>query len=145
VKLAEMTIVASLAWTGCSTAGPAAPVPIETGKTFSLKIGEMAQAADGVLRVGFDGVTADSRCPKGEQCVWAGEANVRVWLQQGAGPRELRELHLAPGKQQATRLRGQELRLVGLAPHPVSGKVIPQADYLATLNLSPGAAADPER
>lgn len=134
-----------MAWTACSTAGPVAPLPIETGKAFSLKVGEMAQAADKGLRVGFDGVSADSRCPKGEQCFWAGDATVRVWLQWGVGPRELRELHLAPGKPQATRVRNQELRLLRLGPYPVSGKVIAQGDYLATMTLSHGAAVDPER
>jgi len=134
-----------MAWTACSTAGPVAPLPIETGKAFSLQVGEMAQAADKGLRVGFDGVSTDSRCPKGEQCVWAGDATVRVWLHWGVGRREMRELHLAPGKPQATRVRNQELRLLRLDPYPVSGKAIAQANYRATLTLSDSAAADPER
>jgi hypothetical protein len=121
------------------------PVTIAPGKSFSLKVGERAQIASGGWVVGFDGVTADSRCPKGEQCVWAGDATVRVWVQFGAGPREMRELHLAPGKPQATRVQNQELRLLRLDPYPFSGKVIAQADYRATLTLSDGAAADPER
>lgn len=145
MKLAAATVVASLAWTGCSTAGPAAPASIEPGKAFSLKTGESAQTRDGLLRVGFDGVTADSRCPKGAQCVWAGDATVRVWLQHGSGARETRELHSSPGSAQAARVLDHDLHLVRLDPYPVNGKPIVKADYVATLILSRGAAAAPER
>ena len=83
MRLAAATIVASLVWTACSVADPAQPVYFELEKNFSLRAGESAQTRDGALRIGFDGVTADSRCPKGEQCVRAGEVSVRVWVQQG--------------------------------------------------------------
>lgn len=145
MKLAAATVVASLAWTGCSTAGPAPPELVEPGKAFSLKTGESAQTRDGSLRVGFDGVTADSRCPKGAQCVWAGDATVRVWLQRGSGARETRELHSSASAPQMARLLDHELRLVQLDPYPINGKPIVQADYVATLILSRGAAAAPER
>ena len=145
MRLAAATIVASLAWTACSTAGPAAPAPIELGKAFSLKPGEVALTADGGIRIGFTGVTADSRCPKGEQCVVAGDATVRVWLQQGAGPRQVGDLRAAPGKAQQLQVFAHELRLVGLAPYPVSGRVIAPADYAATLILTRSASGDPDR
>ena len=145
MKLAAATIVASLAWTACSMAGPARPVPIEPGKDFSLKAGESAQTPDGSLQVGFDGVTADSRCPKGTQCVWAGDATARVWLQQGPGPKQMHELRAAAGAAQAVRVLGHELRLLRLDPYPVSGRPIAQGDYVATLSLSRSPTADPER
>ena len=145
MRLAAATIVASLAWTACSMAGPARPVHIEPGKNFSLRTGESAQAHDDALRVGFEGVTADSRCPKGEQCVWAGDATARVWLQHGSGPRETRELHAAPGAAQAVRVLDHELRLVRLDPYPVTGKPIAKADYVATLTLSRSSAAESDR
>ncbi len=139
-------IVASLAWTACSVAGSAGPtMSFEVGKAFRLKPGQSAQAAGQALRVGFDGVVADSRCPKGEQCVWAGDATVKVWLQQGSGPKQTRELHVAPGAAQTATALGHELRVVSLDPYPVTGKTIANADYVATLMLNRGAAADPER
>lgn len=146
MRLATATIVASLAWTACSTGGPAGAAPIELGKPFSLRPGEMVHTSDNALRIGFTAVTADSRCPKGEQCVVAGDATVRVWLKQGAGPRQAGDLRAAPGKAQALQMFSHELRLVGLAPYPVSGKVIAAADYVATFTLSRGAPpGDPDR
>lgn len=139
MRLAAATIVASLAWTACSLAGPDRPLPVETlalGQRFTLRAGQSAQSADGRLQVGVVGVTSDSRCPKGERCVWAGDATVQVWLRQASGPKETRELHTAPGPAQTARAFGHELCLVQLDPYPVSGKTLAQQDYVATLTLS---------
>lgn len=133
MRFAAATTVASLVWTACSVAGP--PVPVEAGKSFSLRIGESARAGTEALRVGFEGVTADSRCPKAERCVSAGDATVRVWLQRGSGPKEVRELHTAPGATQAANAQNHEVRLLRLDPYPVTGKPIAKGDYSATLTL----------
>ena len=147
MRLAAAIILTTLTWTACSVAGPTASPPIESGKPFSLRVGDTVQSASDGLRIGFDGVSADSRCPKGEQCVWAGDAILRVWLQQGSGPRLTRDLHAAPRAGQAAVALGHELRLVRLDPYPISGKVIAARDYVATLTLTPArsAAADPDR
>ena len=137
------TLVASLSWTACSAAGP--PLLIEAGKPFNLRAGESAQTSDQALRVGFDGVTADSRCPKGEQCVSAGDAIARVWLQQGFVPRETRNLHTAPGSVQRANAFGHELRLVQLDPAPISGRTIDKSHYIATLTLTRGSTDAPDR
>jgi len=145
VRLSAAAIAASLVWTACSASGPARVVMIEPGTNFSLRVGESAQTRDGALRLGFEGVTSDSRCAKGEQCVWAGDAVVRVWLQQGAGPRQTRELHAASGATQTVHVPGQELRLVSLDPYPVAGKTVATSDYVATLALSKISAAESDR
>ena len=100
----------------CSTADPARPVSLEPEKSFSLRAGTSAQTSDGRLRIGFDGVSADSRCAKNEQCVWAGDAVAQVWLQPGAGLKERHDLHTAPGAAQAVRRQDHELRLIRLDP-----------------------------
>ena len=145
MRLAAATVVASLAWTACGTAGPAPPAHIEPDRNFSLRAGESAPARDGTLRIGFEGVTADSRCPKGEQCVWAGDVTARVWLQHGSGPRETRELHIAPSAAQAVRVLDHDMRLVQIDPYPVSGKPIAKADYVVTLVLSRQSAPRSDR
>jgi hypothetical protein len=128
-------------------AGPARPLQFELGKSFSLRAGESAQAADAALRVGFEGVTSDSRCPKGEQCVWAGDATVQVWLQEGSGPRQTRELHTAPGVAQGVQALGHDVRLLRLDPYPVAGSAIARGAFAAMLIVtqSSGSSAQPER
>lgn len=145
MKLAVATVAALLAWAACSTAGLALPLQFELGKNFSLKAGESAQASDPALRVGFVGVVQDSRCPKGEQCVWAGDATLQVWVERGAGPRVVRELHATPGAAQTVRVLDYGLRLVRLDPQAVTGKVIAQGDYVATLMLSRDSATESDR
>ena len=115
------------------------------GEAFSLQTGESAQARDGALRIGFDGVTADSRCPKGEQCVRAGEATARIWLQHGSEPKEIRELHTAPAVAQSIRVLDRCVRLVRLDPIPVTGRAIAKSQYVATLMLSCDAADQADR
>jgi hypothetical protein len=139
-KFAAALLVAPVFWTACTLAGPAAP-SFEMGKNLSLRVGESAQARSGDLRVGFVGVSSDSRCPKGVQCVWAGDATVQVWLQQGSGPREVRELHTAAGRAQSATALGHVVQLVSLEPYPVANQAIKPSDYVATITLTPGRAA----
>ncbi len=145
MKLTAAVITAWLACSACSAAGPAPPLVIDLDKAFSLRVGEAAKTADGALHVGFEQVTADSRCPRGEQCVWAGDATARVWLQQGTGPRLPRELHTAPGAQQATRLAGYELHLNRLDPYPTSGRVVAPDAAVVTLTLSRATQPEADR
>lgn len=135
MRLLAVTVMSSLAWAACSMAGPDRPLQIELGQRFSLQVGQSAQTRDGALRVGFEGVAADSRCPKGERCVWAGDATAKVWLQLGSAPREVRELHTQPGPAQATHFAGHELRLIELGPYPAAARMPVPADYVATLML----------
>lgn len=146
MRSAIATIVALLACSACSSASPAPPVGAGTGQPFSLRVGESARIDDGALVIGFEGVTSDSRCPKGERCVWAGDATVRVWLQQSGGPRLTRELHTASNPRQAENAPSHGLRLVRLDPLPITGKVIAQGDYVATLARDRDASVTaPER
>ncbi len=139
-RAAAAIIVAALVWTACSVAGPVRSELIEPGQDFSLRPGELVQLRGDSLHVGFAGVAADSRCPRGEQCVWAGDATVRIWLQRGAGPRQARELRAAAGAGQTARALDHEVRLVRLEPHPVAGKALARQDYVATLRLTRAAA-----
>ena len=135
MKLAATTLAAALGWSACSAVGPDALPTAAASRELILRAGESANTEAAGLRVGFVGVSSDSRCPKGERCVWAGDAVVQVWLQRGAEPRESLELHVAPGDGQAAQALGHELRLVRLDPYPVSGRPIAQRDYVATLML----------
>ena len=110
--------------------------------TFQLRVGQSTAMAGVPLAVGFDAVIADSRCAKGEACVWEGDAIIRVWLQGAGGVREQRELHTASRQPRAVSFEGYGLRLVALAPYRISGRTIPPAAYVATLMVTPGTGAE---
>ncbi len=126
-----------LVCTACSlapTLQSAQPAAAEPGRAFTLRVGESVRTKDGAWAIGFEGVHADSRCAKGEQCIWAGDATVRVWLKKAGGERFNRELHTAPNMPSAIG-SPLELRLLRLDPPALVGRSLAQGDYAATLAL----------
>jgi hypothetical protein len=135
MRFAKPWIAAALAWSACSLAcANPAPLPeVQANQPFTLKQGASAQWSAGGLRVGLEAVTADSRCATGTQCVWAGDATVRVWVQRTAGAKDVRELHTAAQAAHTVVIGDLELTLVALDPQPVAGQVIDKGAYTATL------------
>lgn len=109
----------------------AADIRIELGRTATVEAG--------ALEVTFSEVTTDSRCPKGEACVWEGDAVVRVALKSAADAGTV-ELHTASRLSQAAAFAGWFVELVALDPVPVAGKPIPQG-YVATVRVTRDAPA----
>ena len=59
------------------------PAQLSLGQPFSLRSGESAVLQRENVRLRFDSVPEDSRCPKTVQCVWAGNARVRLEITVG--------------------------------------------------------------
>src|SRR5688572_32988210 len=53
----------------------------EIGRAFEMKIGETISV--GELRLTFRNVEGDSRCPIDAVCVWAGDAEIALRIEQG--------------------------------------------------------------
>lgn len=68
--------------------------PIRLGQPFTLKFGETAQLTDDPLRISFDSVVEDSRCPVKVQCVWAGRVIVGLTVAIPDGPKSSFDLQL---------------------------------------------------
>ena len=122
-----LIVLAAVLAAGCRS--PTAP-DAEAGKPFDLKVGSTATLSDG-LRLKFDRVSADSRCPSDAQCVRAGEAIIAVSLVTSNGSPETREMRTdASGSQIA--YANHTIRLAALAPYPKSTEQIRPQDYVAT-------------
>ena len=127
IALVSCTSVAS----GCA-AQPSQPSrPL--GQPFDLKAGTSAVLADG-LRLTFERVRADSRCPLDALCIQAGEAIVVLTLAQAAAAQVEQELRTTPGSSEASYL-SYVIKLVALAPYPRSTQQIRPEDYVATLTV----------
>jgi hypothetical protein len=126
--------VALVAWSlgvGCA-AHPAQPSrPL--GQPFDLRAGVSAVVADD-LRVTFNGVRSDSRCPMDAVCIQAGEAIVALTLSPSAAAAVERELRTSPGLSEVSYL-SYVVKLVALAPYPKSTQQIRPEDYVATLSI----------
>ncbi len=118
--------------------GPSGTVQAETGRRFELTVGADAEVAGTHLRLRFLGVADDSRCPLDVQCVWAGNAVVRLRLTGGEAASDV-GLNTGLDPKSAP-YAGYTVVLSGLAPAPRSGTTIPQASYVATLEVRPSGA-----
>jgi hypothetical protein len=117
---------------GCS--GPTAPDRVPKGEPFDLRIGESALTTDD-LRVKFDTVRSDSRCPMDALCVRAGEAVLALTLSLPGEAAVGRELETVPSRSQTSYSRFT-ITLVQLQPYPRSDRRIQPGDYVATFTVS---------
>jgi len=101
----------------------------ELGKAFSMKIGESVALND--LRLTFRSVDGDSRCPIDVVCVWAGDAEIALKIEQGSKA-AVAALHttLEPKK---TEWNGYTVSLVSLAPSPKASVPVDPANYRAEI------------
>ena len=123
--------------TGCA-ASAESPTEVLLGRDFQLQVGQSAHIVEANLTVGFQGVSSDSRCAKGEACVWEGDATVRIWLQQTGGSKDEFELHTSSRGLKVAVYKGFSVRLVAVHTTPVSGSEIASAEYSVTFKVMPG-------
>jgi hypothetical protein len=119
----------SLLTTGMHCGDPAQPA---LGQPFSLRLGESAVLRRENVRLRFDSVPEDSRCPKTVQCVTAGNARVRLEITVGSAAPSVVELNTARGPREAE-IEGFRVVLGGLTPYPLATQPIPEKEFLATL------------
>lgn len=108
----------------------------ELEKPFSLQAGEQMQAASAPdMIVHFTQVTEDSRCPKGVNCVWEGEAVAELVL--GKMGTDTLALTYRPGREEAAlgRASGYSFRLLEVNPYPEKGQSIEKENYEIVLEI----------
>jgi hypothetical protein len=113
---------------GC--AGPTQPDRVPKNEPFDLRIGESALTTDDI-RIKFDTVRSDSRCPSDVNCVRAGEAVIALTLSKEGEIPVGRELDTTPARSSTTFLNFT-ITLSQLQPYPRSDRPIQPGDYVAT-------------
>ena len=108
----------------------AAPEP-EFGRPFDIKAAELV-AIQG-LRITFEGVSEDSRCPTGVQCFWAGDAAASFTLEKPPAAAQQRTLHTNDPFERQTDFGDFVIRLEDIIPYPKEGVAVAAGDYRATL------------
>lgn len=114
--------------------GGGEPVRVRLGQEVKLRAGGGAVVEGEGLRVRFDSVANDSRCPEGVTCVWAGNAEVLIEA-EADGVTAVMKLNTHGGDNfpKQGRHRQYVVELVGLSPRPVEGSGTKAADYEVTL------------
>jgi hypothetical protein len=104
-------------------------------KAFTLKVGESGIVENHGLRIEFREVVEDSRCPRGADCIWEGNARVSLLVRDCSKEPVIVKLNSTQGNKSET-VGGVTVSLISLDPYPESGSGIASADYSATLKIS---------
>jgi hypothetical protein len=113
------------------------------GREFSIRAGRAVTLAREGLRLRFVRVAADSRCPEGVDCVWAG--NAEVVIEVGTTNRRVSKTlrlntNASPERPAEDKYRTYTVKLVGLKPYPHASRKIRQGEYTATLLVTQAEA-----
>lgn len=138
-KLWPFMVLLALALIGCQVneAARADAPGFNLNEPFTLSGGQEGLIAGENLRLRFDQVLEDSRCPTRVSCVWTGQARITVTVRPDGNGATTVEFNTnpAPGRTVSTAHVGPYgIELQSLEPYPQSPEdPIPFGDYRATL------------
>jgi hypothetical protein len=133
-------VVLGLALASChSNQAGAQPIAINLNQSFTLGGGQEATINGENLRLRFDKVLEDSRCPRSVECFWTGQARIALLVEpNGRGETTLEfNTNPAPGQNnQTARLDEFTITMESLDPYPQTiDQPIRLGDYRATLSV----------
>jgi hypothetical protein len=120
----------------CSSDSPAGPDEPTLGKPFDVRANETAVLASEGLRITFQKVRNDSRCPEGVSCVWEGDAEVVLQVETAPEDRAEMGLHTNHRFPSAASFLKYRVVLQELRPLANASKPVAPEDYVATLVVS---------
>jgi len=108
---------------------------IRLGQEFDLKINQEAAIEGEGLAVVFESVLEDSRCPEGVDCIWSGNAKIRIRSSKQKHAPATIELNTNVGPKSSSYL-DYEIKLVALKPRPKADKPVQSNEYKAALIIT---------
>ena len=126
-------LLASLALAGCGTAPAQRAQCVEAGAEVTLAPGEAVSLGSSDLTVRFLAVSADSRCPRDVQCIWAGEVKVQLEIEDG---RARSKVEVIGGSNAVS--GDWRVTLVRVDPQTSRTSKIAPAGYRATIKVEKG-------
>lgn len=132
----SLFLISTLAFAVCGQPQPFEPeIPVSLDESFVLRVDQAATVAGTPLRIAFQQVLQDSRCPSDVVCVWAGNARVRLAVTlQGDGEAAV-DLNTGLDPRSSS-VPGYEITLEEVQPETTTTSSIPPADYLARLRVT---------
>lgn len=108
------------------------------GQQVVMNVGDQAEVDGGRFRVRFQEVISDSRCPRGHQCISAGQAKVRVWIEEGSNPGRSHMI-AGPARVFHSVSKNYSIQMKSLEPYPEASveKLKTQTLTLVIRELSP--------
>jgi len=104
--------------------------------TFEMKFGEVYCNGAERIRIAFDSLYGDGRCPIGVYCVWEGNARVHFTLEDKKEGTSEFILNTSGGLLTDTTIHGIVYELINLDPYPIVDVDYKQEVYTATMLIS---------
>ncbi len=114
--------------------GSVAMAETKNDAPIKVSVGKQKKFSRSKITVKFVSVEEDSRCPEGVNCVWAGNAKIKVQLGESGKAGEMFELNTNVGAKGAT-VGSYAVSLVSLTPTPKNNIRINQNGYTATFSI----------
>ena len=95
-----------------------------------VQINKEKRFAKSKLSIRFVELVEDSRCPTDTNCIWAGNAKIKIRVARNGRSQEL--TLDTNGPNQAATAEGYSIKLIGLTPAPRSNIRINRNGYIAT-------------
>src|SRR5688500_409766 len=107
----------------------------QTNREIKLSVNGQKAIDRKDLTVKFVSVLEDSRCAEGTNCIWAGNAKVKLKLKKKNGAWETFELNTNLEKQEIE-FGGYSIKITALTPTPKENVKISRNGYVAVFNVS---------
>lgn len=120
---------------GCKDKGT-----VNFDEDFVLAPGDVVRLADSDIYVGFMGVVNESRCPKGVNCIRAGDVTITLATGKDAGRTFEMKLDAGQKGPNKRQLGTYTMELHEVTPYPSADGQIAPEDYRVTLRVT-GAAS----
>jgi hypothetical protein len=119
----------------CTSDSPSAPMgPLDV--RIVVGVGEAADVQGASIRIRFQGVMGDSRCPADVVCIQGGDAVVRIDVLPSGSPGPSVTYDLHTGNMQPVNHANLLIALVQLSPYPFSSRPVSPGEYRATLRIT---------
>lgn len=106
-----------------------------TSVLFDVEQGHTERIPGSRLKIKFLSVVEDSRCPKGTQCIWAGNAKIKFRVSNRRRTK-IFDLNTARGAELYS-FEGYQIKLIKVSPTPVVNEHIRRGEYVVTLTAIP--------
>ncbi len=114
-------------------AGGVTAVETQSSQRVDIKIDHERSVRRTGLKIKFIDMVEDSRCPKDVECIWAGNAKIKVRISKN-GRSKILELN-SNTKSSEDAFAGYKFALVGLTPEPHSNIRINRKGYVAAISI----------
>ena len=105
----------------------------QSTRTVTIKAGQTKTESRSKLKIKFISVTEDSRCPEGVNCVWAGNAKVKVEI-KSSRTTKIFEFNTGMGPKGDV-LDGWAINLEELTPYPKNNITTDPKRYQAKFTI----------